>query len=602
MRREPFETLFCLIILLFFGGLLLRCAFYGVHTPDESFYLTVPFRIFQGDKLIIDEFQESQFTAFLQYLPMAVFIRMTGSTDGVILFFRLLFVFCQTAISCFVFFKMKRFGVPCALCSAVLFLVYVPEFVESLDYYTMSLMPLALIAVILFASDAISLPVIFFTGVLFACAVLSQPMLALVYFAYTAVVIVRTASKKKKNVSEYLSVRFWGCVTCGIVFSAVLFLCFLLYRAPLSEYITNIGNLFSGYNHVLPFTSGQKSDILQFGVLFQTLNSLHPVAFPLSIALTAGLLIDRRRISHRTVWCFVLGGFYTYYVIYALARLHIEIAQGMFSPYILFVFTLHCYLLTDRKNKKLLYIWLSGLVYVVCLGTISHALKYAGAVGCSVSNIACAPIAKDLLLELREDFEGKPVDRAFRITKTAGITMTAVCVLSVVGITALNAAALFVSDRVDANLKWDKEPVREAVTSGPLKGITVSKGEKEVYDRITEDIAYIQENAPGTLYIEGQLPTGYLMSGSRFGTCSAYYVDKPEFLNRYYSNNPDRIPDAVYFPTDDMFTDNAVHSLMINMFLKDYDKTRPLFSDYTRVRGKAGYILISPETDKPSEP
>ena len=588
-------AVFCLVISAF-AVLVLRCAFYGVHTPDEGFYVTVPYRLYLGEALIIDELQESQFSAFLQYLPFAAFMKMTGSTDGVILYFRLLFVLCQTAVSFFIFFRMKRFGGIGAVCAAVLYLVYVPEFVESLDYYTMSLMPVALIAVILFTSDRLSVPKGVFIGILAACAVVAQPMLAFVYFAYTAAVFVGLVKKKKKETApRYTALSFWVGITAGIVITAVLFFVFLLSRASLREYIDHLGNLFSGYNHILPFTPGKKSDVLRYGVIVSTLFSLHPVGFPLSVALTAGLLIDRRRLAHRTVWCFILGSFYVFYVAATLIRLPERIAQGMFSPYILFVFTLHCYLLTVQKNKKLLYIWSAGLVYVLCLGAISHALKYAGVVGCAVSDVACAHTAGDLLRELRQE---KPADMQAKsavITKAAVVSLTAVCVFSIAGITAVNAGALFVSDRVDATLQWDGDPVREKITSGPMKGITVSHREKTVYEKVMADFTDIRENYPGRLYIEGQLPLGYLMSDAPFGTCSAYYVDKPQMLEQYFSQNPERIPRVVYFPTQDMFTERNIGSMMLQMFLKDYDSTHPFFADYTRIKGEAGYILIAPD-------
>lgn len=590
-------TALACLVLAALSALLARCAFYGIHTPDESFYITVPYRIFFGDALLIDEMQESQFSAFLQYLPFALFYKIAGSTEGIVLFFRLTYVFCQTAAAVFIFFKMKRFGILSALCSAALFLSFVPEFVESLDYYTLSLIPFALIAVLLFTSDRISVSCGVMIGILGACAVVAQPLFALLYFGYTAAVLIGIGRKKKqKPVSEYIALRPWICISAGILVTAAAFIAFLLSRASLMDYIRNFGNLFSGYDHVLPFSEGKETTVFNYGVIFTTLNELHPVAFELSLVLTAGLLIDVRRVRHRAVWCFILGAFYLFYVVFVLARLPMQIDQGMFSPYVPFVLTLHCYLLTERKNKKLLFVWLSGLVYVLFFGAISQALRYAGVVGCAVSGLACAPAARDLILELRQAKEDDGVrDARPALKKTAVAVMTAACVLCLTGITALNAGAMFVSDRVDARLQWDGESVREKIASGPMKGITVSQTENRIYEQISADLGFIAENAPGRLYIQGQLPIGYLMNGSLIGSCSAYYVDRFSIVERYYEAHPDRIPTAVYFPTVDLYTNEKVNALFLQMFNKNYGKTHPVFADYEKVKGEAGYILLAPD-------
>ena len=585
-------TAIACIVLSAFSALLFRCAFYGVHSPDEGFYLTVPYRLFTGDALLIDEFQESQFCAFLQYLPFAAFMKVTGSTDGIILFFRVLYVICQTAVSFFVFFRMKRFGVLGALGAAAVYLVYVPEFVESLDYYTISLMAVTLIAVLLATSEKLPVPVCVFMGVLSACAVVAMPMLAVIYFAYTAAAFAGMLRKKKgKPAPSPLSFRVWGAITAGILLTAVLFFVFLLSFAPLGEYITHFGNLFAGYDHDLSSAAAQNGSVVKYGVIFQTLFGLQPVAFPLSLVLTAALLIDKRRISHRAVWCFISGVFHLYYVVSTCILLFGRIEHGMFAPYILCVFTLHCYLLTERKNKKLLYLWSAGLVYILCLGAISQANKYAGVAGCTVSCIACAPAAGDLLAELRF----AAADGKRKTDRIAAIALTAVCAVSIVGITGVNAGALFVSDRVNALLQWDGESVRETITAGPLKGVTVSQNEKTVYDQMSADLRTIAETAPGRLYVEGQLPIAYLMNGSLVGGCSAYYVDRPQMLERYYLEDPARIPRAVYFPTHDFYTDGKIDPVLLQMFLKQYSESRPFFAEYKKIKGEAGYILLAPE-------
>ncbi len=99
----------CGIFILFAGFLvLLRASFYGTHTWDESFYLTIPYRFFLGDAPFVDEWHVSQLSAFLQYIPLWLFVKIAGSAEGIILYFRILTCLCQFAIAVFMFQKLKK--------------------------------------------------------------------------------------------------------------------------------------------------------------------------------------------------------------------------------------------------------------------------------------------------------------------------------------------------------------------------------------------------------------------------------------------------------------------------------------------------------------
>ena len=579
------------------AAVLARCAFYGSHSPDESYYLAVPYRVYLGDALLIDEWQGSQFSAFLLYLPLTLFIRFTGSTDGILLFFRILFVICQTLVSFFVFIKVKRFGILTGLCSAGLFLLYVPEFMEALDYYTMSMMAVELIVVILFFSDRITAAKGVAVGILAACAVVSLPMLAVVYFVYAAAVpIAGIRSRKTKHPARgILSLRFFCSVTAGILLIFILFLFFLAARAPLNAYLKNIGNLFSGYDYVLSSANRERRNTFNYFAVVKNLFRLQPVGFLLSLLITVGLVIDRRRLAHRTFWCALLSVFYVYYAVSMLCGIPGRLEQSLLCPYILYMFTIHCYILTEKRNRKLLFVLCGGGAYILCLGAASAVFQYVGVLGCVIGNTAFAPVIKDLHRELRcatADF-GDGDKRRFE--RRIPAILTAACVVCAVGIALGCGGSLVVSDRVDSGLRWDGEPIRETVENGPMKGIIVSQREKAVYDRVSADIGLIHELAPGGLYIEGRLPVGYLMYDARVCACSAWYVDNPELTGRYYEADPNRIPQAVYLPTEDIYADEELFRFLIQMFIRDYGKTHPLFADYERIKGEAGYILLAPD-------
>jgi hypothetical protein len=62
--------------------------FIGANHTDEAAYIAMPYRLWLGDRPLIDEYWVSQFPAILLEPFVATYIRLTGSTEGIILFFR----------------------------------------------------------------------------------------------------------------------------------------------------------------------------------------------------------------------------------------------------------------------------------------------------------------------------------------------------------------------------------------------------------------------------------------------------------------------------------------------------------------------------------
>ena len=590
----PAAAALCFFVLLAFGVMYARCVFYGLHTPDESFYFTIPYRIFRGDALLIDEWHLTMFSSFLQYLPLAAFIKVTGSTDGIILFFRLLYVISQTAVAVFVFSRMKRYGVFTGLCAALLFFVYVPEYVPSTDYYTMSLAACELIAVILLTSERISVPKSVFIGILSACAVIAQPVGTVLYFIYSGAVLFSAVGKRKaKKRPEGLSPRIWGGVTAGIVLTAAVFATYMLMQAPPAELIKAIPNLFSGYDHVLPFSGGQKTDLFCYHEISIQLFRRNPVTFCASPALAAGLLADRRRTEHRPVWFAAISAYVLFDLCSAFFLARMDAAKMLLFPYVPFTVTLYCYLLTKNRDRRLFCFWCAGLAYVVCLGAVSHALEYVGVIGCVISNTVFPPVAAKLISECRRGSYGNaPAEKRGRLPlwvfSTACAALAAAFIVN-------NAAFFMMSDRLDASAHWIGETAREKIVEGPLSGITVSSSEKKACDAVSADVRRMTELAPGRFYVEGNIPWTYLMNDAPPGTCSAWYVSKPGGNMPYYEENPLRIPRAVYYPSVWLYLNGTRLRFLSESFPESYFDQYPVFRDYTVIRGEAGYLLIAPE-------
>ncbi len=117
------KNILCYAILsIALAFLVIRC-FFGFDPTDESFYYTIPLRFLKGDCPIIDEWNASQFYSILLCPIVWLFTVVTGSTQGIILYGRLVYCLISLILSIGIFHSFrKRIGCYSALCCALLYL------------------------------------------------------------------------------------------------------------------------------------------------------------------------------------------------------------------------------------------------------------------------------------------------------------------------------------------------------------------------------------------------------------------------------------------------------------------------------------------------
>lgn len=563
-KRDTIAYLIIFILAL----LSLRGAFYGIASPDESFYLTIPYRIIQGDALLVDEWHASQFSAFLLYLPMKLFMEITKSTDGIVLFFRCLFTLCQAAVSVFTYNKIKRYGFTAGIISAAMFMMYVPENVRMLDYYTMSLMGIHVSALLFFFDERPSIFKHIFTGIIFACAVTAQPFNSIIYFIYCATVLVFLLISKKrdfhKDIFQYLSLKKWFFVTVGIFICAAVFIAFLLSQASFSEIVSNFGNIFGGHDHTLPFSDEGKTDMFSYITIAKTLFGFTPVSFCVSIVMIIALLIDRNRTEHRKTWLIIALAVFTFNLIEGFIFFFFDPTILLFRPYYLFLLTFTLLLLKKERNHRLFCIWLTGLLYNIFLGIISQALDYIGVIGCVISNTALCPAAQELYTELineksdkktanKPKEKGCSIEFSFALLKRLPSSIIAFTLsLCIINISAGTVVLAF-SDELAPG--FGREIFTETVKAeeGPLKGIHMTPSQNTEYKAIIGDIEEIKENSDGKVLIAGLIPWAYFCIDKPLPTFTAWYISEELPMFKKYFEDKEHIPSAVYIPETSFF-------------------------------------------------
>ena len=569
-------------IIIAAAGLLIHRALFGIATPDESFYLTIPYRFLKGDAFFINEWHVAQLSGALQCLPVLFFVKVFGSGEGIILFFRLLYVFCHTVVSCFVFQKISRYGFLPALLSALMFELYAPESLVFPNYYTMSLVPLTVIVLMLFFAEKPSAVRDIFCGFLFACAVLAEPLLSLLYFAYFAAVIIALIAKKKTN-AFLLPKRFLQ-ITAGVLAAAVPFFVLLLSRASLQKTLAAIGNI---------FRSGEYSSQTMFlyGSLVAALYHYGSVVFVASLVCIAAILVDRNRSRRKLLWLSLsvaIAVFLT--VMFTVPAFKGDMLPLLHIPYAAAFLGICAYVLTDNKDKKLLAVWLTGFLYLILIGLNSEALEYIGSYGFVLSNVVFLPIILNLIKEIApaasESKEESSEKAGRRKRLAAGVSLALVCVVAVIS---LAASAFILSVGDPGAYVMGRGELTEVVVldRGGLKGIRVREDQKAVYGAVLDDIALIEASSSGKYTVMSD-DSWYLYSSDRAPlTFTLWYLN---WMNDTYMQYYDYVgenPSYIYIINRSFFIGPAGTEMDVSDAF-DYFTTH---FNCSVTQGKAGYIL-----------
>ena len=170
-RKRCIYIVYCACIIILFLFLLWKCKI-GFANIDESFYLTIPYRLCRGDGLIIHEWHLSQLSGFLLFPIMRIYLGIVRSTEGILLNFRYIFTFLWTVSACFVFYRLKSISLLGAMVSSICYMLYTPFGIMALSYNSMGIMLMLISCIIVVTSLKCVRQQYCIAGILFAGAVL----------------------------------------------------------------------------------------------------------------------------------------------------------------------------------------------------------------------------------------------------------------------------------------------------------------------------------------------------------------------------------------------------------------------------------------------
>lgn len=565
-------------------------ATHGLNLPDESFYASIPYRFSLGDAPFIDDWHVSQLSAVLTLLPVKLFMFVTGSTDGIILYLRCVYAVCQLAVSVFAYKKTRRFGWS-AVIGVFLFCAYVPLDIATMSYYTMSIMALEVCGVILFLGE--KTPGTFslvFCGIVFACGVLAEPLLFFVYFFYSVLALVRLLCIKRgkpfmQGFSFILDVNIWLKIFIGVIGSFLLFIVFLLSRATVSEIIAAAPNMFldQEYN----FSSG--GNIMDFDNLKYFAEAYSPAGIVILFAAVLLPFLDRGKKHGRET---VLFSMFAVVAVSIYAAVRDVLFNGGSLIYVCRLFPLLipaavCFAVSEKKDYRTAAFILFSAGASVCVDIASDFSFFycfsSAALPCCILTGECIKtlvsdadknISRNNRTRSVQNIGIKKEKKSKRILGFASpVTAVFLLVFSCVCLAA-SSKQFFMENTIVTDYGYSEfnDTGRAVLARGPYKGVVTVNETAEKYYMILNDLNYIAEHSERPVYIMGRYAWMYLYIGRDIPSFSAWYQETEDFSRQllYWELHPDRVPDYFYIP--------KVHPyLLIDADYEDYLKKKTDF-------------------------
>lgn len=534
--KKIWDVLFFLLFACTLAFLVWKAP-YGYIVNDEAFYLTIPYRLMQGDKLLVHEWHLSQLSSFLLYPLVRIYLSIAGTTDGIILAFRYIFVFFYGFVSgLYIYLRMRMLSKPGALFMSISFIAFAPFNIMALSYNSMGIMLLVLMAVTLVTADK-SRWLLMLSGIMFAGSVLCCPFLAVIFVIYTLVVLIwRFRNKAAK--SKLFSLRIWGFFTAGIVFLAVLFLLFAIAGTNLKSIFLALPEMMKDPEHSRPSLS--ETAMLYIKHVFLS-RKLQLFSFGLCIGILILYRIDKKREEHKKWYLLVASG--VTFVFLLLTAMRYRYINFYTMP--LCILGLICYISSEKKEKELfIALFAVGWIYSFLICLSSNNFYYSLTCALATANAASAYFCGKAMEELL-DKENKSIS----VKKCAATALAACIVLQ---------QCVIIKDRAQLSFgNTEKDGINhiqtltERIDDGVAKGLYFTPGDYDDYYELleaTEDIR--QADGKSVLYFTWETWLYLMDSKENTGFSTWLSITYPEYsaerLLRYWELNEEKIPEVIY--------------------------------------------------------
>lgn len=516
LKKESF--IFVGVMLLLFIVFVWR-QFYGFNKNDEIFYISTVYRFFQGDAMLVDEWNNVQLFAFITY-PLYCLIRLfCHSNDGIVLLFRIAYLIFQAAAATYCYCRMKRFG-SVRILPALFYFVTTPYNINSLSYNTLAFGFVLLTLVTLAGTEELKIWDSILCGIFTAGAVLANPYSVLLFVIYGIVCVYFSFRNYKtgKNTDCALSVKHYFWMGAGAFFIFILFVLFVFSRGSLED-------ILKSFSYIVMDTERQKSFWEKFAKYFIRIHRYYGIQVYATAILIIMRMADRKKKLSSSV----------YLIVSIAAAVPMVVKYGFFWDmvginYMLIPLAfpgLIAYLVSEKKDRRLFYGWyIPGLFYTL----LAHFATNTGILTVSASYMIAS--ASAILL----------------IWKAVEEQRKTIWVVSLMGVLFTVQFTACIWQRV--TYVWGDEHLSKLncrLTEGPMKGIATSKENEKLYREVLQDMEELELSQDDKLFIVGIAPWMYLNTEAECAAFSTWEtLETDPLIEAYYEIHPEKLPTVIY--------------------------------------------------------
>ena len=544
-RTWVWDCIFVILLVAAFVFMLWKCR-YGFANMDEAFYLTIPYRLCQGDGLLGQEWHLSQLSGFLLYPVMKLYLIIAGGiTDGLFLTFRYIYTCVQLVAAVFIYGRLRNIFAPAAAGASLCFMLYAPFGIMALSYNSMGIQCLTISLIIMLTSKRARYFQYIVAGLFFAAAVLCCPYLILVYVVYFAAVIITAivcrASGRKRAERSVFTVKSWLFFTIGAAILAAVFGVFVLSRTGISQILASLPSIMNDPSHE---SKGAIGLIVTYFTSVMSVSKAAVLCYAIEVAVAVIAAVDRKKNGRRAIY-FAICALCTVVAVFYMVHYGNYINYVMYPINIMaFACALICW--NDCMKRILFTFWAPAMLYTLCMHASSNMEYYAISSGATVAVVGSVMIIGICGKEIFA-VKGAAVKAAAAIGGIVIITGQ----LATVGI--MRYKAVFWGS-MDILLPYQQE-------AGLEKGLYIPEAAEEQC-KLTQEISdYIETNYPGemNMAVLSDYTWLYLQcQEKKNASCSAWLAEVASLigqntmdkLKEYYKLNPDKIPDIVYMEKD----------------------------------------------------
>ena len=188
----------------------LKCLISTNGTTDEIYYVAEAFRFYKGDAMLVDDWNTAQMNSFLLLPFVHLYMLVFKTTEGIIFYFRILYLVFKALVAVFCLRKLKKYGV-FGIIGVSVYYFFSPHTLEALSYNTIPMGMILMIGAVCLAEERKKIDY-YLCGIFLAVAVLSQPFCIVIYFAGMVAVIWKFFTDRTAGLSAQGRLPSWYCL------------------------------------------------------------------------------------------------------------------------------------------------------------------------------------------------------------------------------------------------------------------------------------------------------------------------------------------------------------------------------------------------------